>query len=179
VTYNGVPIYQYSLDTAAGQTHGLNLFDPFTTPQGVWYLLSPGRGLPDTGAANLSNEMVTVTATGHSASVLAGLLDQGSGNQVFPVYTFSTDAGDQSTCQGQCAVNWPPVLTDGRAQASDGANSALIGNIVRPDGSHQVTYAGHPLYFFIKDATLPHAPGVAHGSGITAFGGTFNLIPPQ
>lgn len=179
VTYNGAPIYQYSVDAAPKQTNGLNLFDPFTGPQGVWYLLSPGRGLPDTGAASVSNETVTVTKTGASASVLSALLDQGSGNQLFPVYTFSSDSGDKTACQGQCAVNWPPVLTDGRAKAGAGVNASLIDNIVRPDGSHQVTYQGHPLYFFRMDAALPGTPGVAKGSGVTAFGGTFNLIPPQ
>jgi predicted lipoprotein with Yx(FWY)xxD motif len=49
--------------------------------------------------------------------------------------------------------------------------------IVRPDGSHQVTFAGHPLYLFIKDAAAQGTPGVANGSGVKAFGGTFNLIP--
>jgi predicted lipoprotein with Yx(FWY)xxD motif len=95
------------------------------------------------------------------------------------VYTFSADTDHQSACLGRCAVIWPPVLTTERAQASDGASFTLIGSIVRPDGSRQVTYAGHPLYLFIRDAALPGAPGVAHGSAITAFGGTFNLIPPQ
>jgi hypothetical protein len=53
------------------------------------------------------------------------------------------------------------------------------GVIQRPDGSLQVTFGGHPLYLFALDAALPGSPAVAHGSGIRAFGGTFNLIPPQ
>ena len=68
-----------------------------------------------------------------------------------------------------------------RAQAINGANSNLVGIIVRPDGSHQVTYAGHPLYLFIRDAVFPPGtPVVAKGQGLGGgFGGTFSLIPPQ
>jgi predicted lipoprotein with Yx(FWY)xxD motif len=179
VTYGGSPVYQFFLNHAPGETHGANLFDPFTTPPGVWYLLSPGRGLADAGAATLSHEMVSVTSTGMSADVLAALQDQGLGGQLFPVYTFSADSDHQSACLGRCAVIWPPVLTTQRADAINGPSSTLVGIIVRSDGSHQVTYAGHPLYLFIRDAALPGTPGVAHGSGITAFGGTFNLIPAQ
>ena len=179
VTYDGSPVYQFFLNKAPGETHGANLFDPFTNLPGVWYLQSPGRGLPDPGVATLSHETVSVTSTGNSAVVLAALLDQGLGGQLFPVYSFSADSAHESACLGRCALIWPPVLTNERAQASDGVTSTLIGTVERPDGSHQVSSAGHPLYFFIRDAALPGSPGVAHGSNVTAFGGTFNLIPPQ
>jgi predicted lipoprotein with Yx(FWY)xxD motif len=167
------------MNHAPGETHGANLFDPFTTPQGIWYLLSPGRGLSDPGAAALSHETVSVTATGNTEVVLAALIDQGLGGQLFPVYSFTADSDHQSACIGRCAVIWPLVLTIGRAQAIDGVSSNLVSITVRPDGSHQVAYAGHPLYLFIRDAALPGSAGVAHGSGINAFGGTFNLIQAQ
>ena len=179
VTYAGFPVYQFFLNHAPGETHGANLFDPFTNLPGVWYLLSPGRGLPDPGVATLSHETVSVSPPGNSAVVLAALLDQGLGGQLFPVYSFSADSDHESACLGRCAVIWPPVLTTERAQASDDVTSTLIGTVERPDGSHQVSYAGHPLYLFIRDAALPGSPGVAHGSGVAAFGGTFNLIPAQ
>lgn len=179
VTYGGSPVYQFFQNHAPGETHGANLFDPFTNLPGVWYLLSQGRGLPDSGVATLSHETVSVGITGNSAGVLAALLDQGLGGQLFPVYSFSPDSDHDSACTGTCAVIWPPVLTTERAQASDDVTSNLIGTVERPDGTHQVSYAGHPLYLFIRDAALPGSPGVAHGSGITAFGGTFNLIPAQ
>jgi predicted lipoprotein with Yx(FWY)xxD motif len=179
VTYGGFPVYQFFQNHAPGETHGANLFDPFTNLPGIWYLQSPGRGLPDPGVATLSHQTVSVTATGNSAVVLAALEDQGLGGQPFPVYSFSADSAHESACLGLCAVIWPPVLTNERAQASDGVTSTLIGTVERPDGTHQVSYAGHPLYLFIRDAALPGTPGVAHGSGIMAFGGTFNLIPAQ
>jgi predicted lipoprotein with Yx(FWY)xxD motif len=173
VTYNGFALYQFVMDPAPGQTNGTNFFDPFTTPQGVWYLLSPGHGLPDPGVANLSKQTVSVSSTGTSATVLTTLLDQGLGGQNLPVYTFSADSGHQSACVGACAVSWPPLLTTSRVPVSG------AGLIMRPDGSLQVTFGGHPLYLFARDAVLPGSPRVAHGSGVTAFGGTFYLIPPQ
>ena len=179
VTFGGFPVYQFFLNKAPGQTHGANLFDPLTNLPGVWYLQSPGRGLPDPGVATLSHETVSVTPPGTAEVVLAALQDQGLGGQLFPVYSFSADSDHESACLGRCAVIWPPVLTNERAQASDSVTSTLIGTVERPDGTHQVSYAGRPLYLFIRDAALPGTPGAAHGSGITAFGGTFNLLPAQ
>src|SRR5262249_30563399 len=115
-----------------------------------------------------------------SASVLAALEDQGLGGQLFPVYTFSADSGHDSACVDLCAVVWPPVLTDGHADAMAPLSSNQAGIIVRRDGTHQVTVNGHPLYLFRKDAGLAGTPapvGVANGSGVNAFGGTFNLVP--
>jgi len=58
VTYGGLPVYQLFLNTEPGQTHGANLFDPFTNLPGIWYLQSPGRGLADPGVTTLSHETV-------------------------------------------------------------------------------------------------------------------------
>ncbi len=171
VTYEGQPVYAYSQDEP-GTTEGANLFDRFTSPPGVWYLIDPARGLPAPGNATLTKETVTVAGT--ARTVLAARMNSASGEQLFPVYTFSADSAGQSACQGMCAIAWPPVLTRGHAQAGDGIDSTLLSIIVRPDGSHQVTYAGRPLYLFIRDAGTP---GVANGDGHAVFGGTFSLVP--
>ncbi len=47
----GLPLYQFFFDKAPGQTTGANLFDPVTSPPGVWYLVEPSRGRPATGQA--------------------------------------------------------------------------------------------------------------------------------
>lgn len=178
VTYAGRPLYQFFLDKAPGQTHGSDLFDGLTTPPGVWYLLSPGRGRPAPGKALLEQESVKVTSTGSGATVLAASMSPGIGSAPYPVYTFSADSGHKSACLNTCAEFWPPLLTVGRPAAGSGVNQHLLGIIVRPDGSHQVTYDGHPLYLFIKDALHPGtASGVGAGS---LFGGTgFNTLPPE
>jgi len=64
------------------------------------------------------------------------------------LYTFDRDtAGSgKSTCNGDCANNWPPLLVDKNA-TSYGDYSI----ITRDDGTKQFAYKGKPLYFFIMD----------------------------
>lgn len=62
---------------------------------------------------------------------------------------------------------WPPVLTTGVPQAGTGAEAALLGTTTRADGKVEVTYAGHPLYYFISDSQA----GETGGQGLKAFGG--------
>lgn len=196
VTYAGHALYQFVLDKAPGQTHGEDLFDSFTSPPGIWYLVSPGRGLAAPGRARLSPMTATVkTSAGRSTeTILSATLmgDNSSGTPTapaarqFPVYTFSADVNHQSSCTEAdtpsgvlpCPVIWPPLLTNGRPEATGGLNPHGLGIIVRPDGSHQVTWDGRPLYVFIKDALPPTPTGTATGQGLgSQFGGTgFHLV---
>lgn len=88
------------------------------------------------------------------------------------VYVFLADKGMTSTCSGQCAQNWPPVTTTGTPRAAAGVSQALLGTTKRADGAMQVTYHGHPLYYFIADT----GPGMANGEGINAFGALWEVV---
>ena len=95
----------------------------------------------------------------------------------------SKDNGGKSACTGQCALDWPPVLTSGQPAAIGYAvDQDTLGTIVRPDGTRQVTYKGKPLYLFKGDAyigPLPppfNGPGGINGDGAAAYGGTFNGV---
>jgi predicted lipoprotein with Yx(FWY)xxD motif len=70
-----------------------------------------------------------------------------------------------------CAQAWPPVLTQSAPTASGAASGSLLGAIARGDGTFQVTYDGHPLYYF-----APALDSGTQGAGVTAFGGTFNTV---
>ena len=189
VTYGGFPLYRFFLDEVPGETDGANLFDPVTSPTGIWYLVDPSRGQPAPGRARLDLETAPVNG-GSDATVLAVSMDHGfvllpDGD--FPVYTLSTDrrhGHSERACVGDCAaVYWPPVLTSGRPEAGPGVDRHALGTIDRPDGSQQVTYHGHPLYLFFGDAyipTLPYNGGVAgiNGAGLNTPWGVFNTIPP-
>src|SRR5215470_4874734 len=88
------------------------------------------------------------------------------------LYMWAHDKGSKSTCYGDCAEYWPPLLTRGKPVASYGARSALLGTSRRSDGRVQVTYAGHPLYYFVQDSK----PGQTKGEGLTGFGGRWDPV---
>ncbi len=67
------------------------------------------------------------------------------------LYAFDADRGTKSNCYGVCAKAWPPLLTTASPLASAGVEGKLLGMTKRKDGSLQVTYAGHPLYYFAED----------------------------
>jgi predicted lipoprotein with Yx(FWY)xxD motif len=67
------------------------------------------------------------------------------------LYLFAADHTSKSTCYGACAKAWPPLLTKGSPKVGAGLRPSLLGTTRRRDGSTQVTYAGHPLYYFSGD----------------------------
>jgi predicted lipoprotein with Yx(FWY)xxD motif len=79
------------------------------------------------------------------------------------LYLRAIDRSRTSTCYGSCASAWPPFLTSGKPRAGAGANQALLATSKRRDGTLQVTYAGHPLYFFGQDTKAGQISGQASG----------------
>jgi predicted lipoprotein with Yx(FWY)xxD motif len=112
---------------------------------------------------------VVVTKHGKLGTILA------AGPKKLTVYLFEGDNGAASACTGACASAWPPVTTSAAATASGGANPADLGTITRADGTKQVTYHGHPLYFFAKDGDS----GDAYGQGSKAFGAGWYVLKPS
>ena len=88
------------------------------------------------------------------------------------VYLWVADAGGQSACSGQCARVWPPVT--GTPTAGGALKASDLGTITRADGSKQVTYNGHPLYYYIADTSS----GSLHGQGSDSFGAKWWLVSP-
>ena len=87
-------------------------------------------------------------------------------------YLFQADKNGASACTGACAAAWPPDTVTGAPQAGSGVSQALLGTITRPDGTMQLTYNGHPLYYFTADT----AGGTAHGQGVKAFGAEWYVV---
>jgi predicted lipoprotein with Yx(FWY)xxD motif len=186
VTYAGQPLYRFVFDDVPGDTQGADLFDPVTSPTGTWYLVNPSRGRVAPGQAQLQLETAPVGDTGPDETVLAATMDPSFTDLFpdasFPVYTSSADRGNRSACQAECAAEfWPPVLTSGRPDAGPGVDQNAVGIMVRPDGTHQVTYNGQPLYLFSGDAYiagLPYGDARIDGAGAHTPWGVFNTIPP-
>jgi predicted lipoprotein with Yx(FWY)xxD motif len=191
VTYAGQPLYRFLFDESSDEIEGSNLFDPVTSPPGTWYLVNPSRGLPATGTAQLQLETAPLNGTGPNETVLAATMSNDfslftDGAPTFPVYASTADSGHQSACQGECsAANWQPVLTSGRPQAGADVDQHALGIIVRPDGTHQVTYNDQPLYLNYGDAYISGIPfynngmPTINGAGAVTPWGVFNTIPPS
>ena len=88
------------------------------------------------------------------------------------LYLFQADKNGASACTGACAAAWPPDVVTGQPQAGSGVSQALLGTITRPDGTMQLTYNGHPLYYFVGDT----GAGTAHGEGSKAFGADWYVV---
>jgi hypothetical protein len=67
------------------------------------------------------------------------------------------------------------VTATGTVTASGGAQASDLGTITRSDGTKQVTYDGHPLYYFAGDS----GPGTASGQGNDGFGAKWWLVSPS
>jgi predicted lipoprotein with Yx(FWY)xxD motif len=127
---------------------------------------------PPAGAASSSGGSTSGGTVIETASSSAGtVLTNGSGRAV---YLWVKDTGDTSSCNGPCAGAWPPVTTTDSATASGGAKASDLGTITRSDGSKQVTYDGHPLYYFAGDS----GPGTAAGQASDGFGAKWWLVTP-
>jgi predicted lipoprotein with Yx(FWY)xxD motif len=98
-----------------------------------------------------------------------------AGPKRLTVYLFEGDKGSTSSCSGECAAAWPPVTTSGTPRASGAALTVKLGTIKRSDGTTQVTYNGHPLYYYAKDGDA----GDAYGQGIMAFGAGWYVLAPS
>jgi predicted lipoprotein with Yx(FWY)xxD motif len=89
------------------------------------------------------------TATiGLAPSKFGKILVDGHGRTL---YDFAADKTTASTCYGPCASVWPPVTVSGAPKAGPQLAAALLGTTKRTDGATEVTYNGHPLYYFAGD----------------------------
>jgi predicted lipoprotein with Yx(FWY)xxD motif len=132
---------------------------------------STGSASPSTSPASSPAATGTTIAVATNAK-LGQILVDGKG---ITIYLFVKDTGTSSTCYTSCAQVWPPVLTSGPPQAGTGATASLLGTTTRTDGKVEVTYADHPLYYFISDKQ----PGDTTGQGVDNFGGLWWVLTPS
>jgi len=92
------------------------------------------------------------------------------------VYLFEKDEDGESYCSDACAAVWPPLETSTAPQAGAGVQGGALGMIKRDDGDMQVTYHGHPLYYYAADASTPDR---TKGEDIEQFGADWYLVSAQ
>ncbi|MGH2984376.1 MAG: COG4315 family predicted lipoprotein [Solirubrobacterales bacterium] len=124
---------------------------------------APTTTAPPSGAGTGAGTTIK-TADSQYGDVLFGGDDQA-------IYYFDKESGSKSECNGACAEAWPPVLTEGAPEAGAGAEAGLLGTTQRDDGTTQVTYDGHPLYYYAHEG-----PGVVECHNVEEFGGLWLAV---
>jgi predicted lipoprotein with Yx(FWY)xxD motif len=112
-----------------------------------------------------------VTVATHSSDY-GTIVTNGGGRAL---YLFEKETSDRSQCYGACAQAWPPLLTKGEPRAAGGAEASKLGTTKRSDGATQVTYNGHPVYYYVDDT----APGEVGCQNVNEFGGLWLVVDPS
>lgn len=131
-----------------------------------------GYGQPSSSAPS------SKAAGADAAVVKVGMVKQGKAlvdAQGKSLYYWLKDKGTASACFDACAAAWPPLLTTGPPKAVGPAKQKLLGTTKRKDGKTQVTYKGHPVYYFAGDS----APGDTQGQESKGFGAEWYLMKPN
>lgn len=98
-----------------------------------------------------------------------------AGPKQLTVYLFEADRGGASACSAACAKVWPPVTASGAPSIAGQVEEAGLSTITRSDGTKQVTYKGHPLYFYDDDKDAEDA----YGQGSKSFGAEWYALNPS
>jgi predicted lipoprotein with Yx(FWY)xxD motif len=116
---------------------------------------------PTSGAA--PGGATTATTPAGSAAMVAlaktglGMVLVGANGKT--LYLYEKDTSSSSTCTASCAAIWPPLVSNGAPTGGSGVNASLLGTSPGTGGSLQVTYGGHPLYYYAGD----QKPGDVNG----------------
>jgi predicted lipoprotein with Yx(FWY)xxD motif len=88
------------------------------------------------------------------------------------LYLFQGDRPNVSTLSAAGQAVWPPFTASTKPQALNGAVAARIGTTPAAGGQFQITYNGHPLYYYIGDTS----PGQTKGQGLNQFGALWYVL---
>ncbi len=129
-------------------------------------------GTENMGTQNTESEKVTT-------GVVITTGDSEFGTMLFndkkqAIYIWELEESTKAECYGDCAEAWPPVLTEGTPRATGSVSNNLLGTTKRTDGSTQVTYNGHPLYYYAHEEA-----GEIKCHNVSTHGGLWWVIQPS
>ena len=127
--------------------------------------------IPSPTATATTPAIRTGTIIKAARSQFGMMLFDGTGQAI---YLFDKEQTTQPECYGACAEAWPPVLSKGTPTASGGTKQNLLGITKRTDGTTQVTYGGHPLYYYAHEAK-----NEVKCHNIQGFGGLWLVVTPS
>ena len=130
-----------------------------------------GMGGYGSGGSTSSTGPSGVATVSAASTKLGMVLVDGSGRTL---YLFEKDQPNQSACTGACIAAWPIDQSSGTPKAGGGVKASLLGTIRRADGTTQVAYNGHPLYYYDGDS----GAGQLNGQDVDAFGAKWFVVTP-
>jgi predicted lipoprotein with Yx(FWY)xxD motif len=130
-----------------------------------------GSGSSSSSSGSSASNSAGGTTLAAQSSPLGKILTTQGGRTL---YLFAKDTGPKSMCSGACASNWPPFTAAKKPPVSGGASSTDVSLVRRSDGKKQVTYNGHPLYFYSGDSST----GQTNGQGLNAYGANWWAVSP-
>jgi predicted lipoprotein with Yx(FWY)xxD motif len=154
-------------------------FRPFAIGVATAIALSSALSIGAVGAAASPATHSTPTQRASAGAVTVSTRHKGLGTFLVAsgqtLYLFEKDTHDKSHCKGDCASDWPPLTTKGAPMAGAGVKASLLGETKRSNGKEQVTYNGHPLYFYAGDDKA----GQTSGEGVKEFGAEWYVVNPK
>jgi predicted lipoprotein with Yx(FWY)xxD motif len=138
--------------------------------------VSTARHLPGPPQANVAPSPTTHAApmpvtVRVAASRYGRILVDGHGRTL---YLFTHDAAGASRCAGACAQVWPPYILTSQVRVGHGAHTSLVAITRRTDGSSQLIYDRHPLYYYVGD----RLPGEILCQDVEEYGGHWWVVSP-
>jgi predicted lipoprotein with Yx(FWY)xxD motif len=127
-----------------------------------WQQRSAGPSIVSAGTGAISPGGGSAGATGPASRrqvLMVGRVDGFTpivtNAQGRPMYRFDQDSARPplTRCVDECARRWQPVLVgpDGVEVRGKGIESRLVGSLIRPEGTEQVTLNGWALYYNAAD----------------------------
>ncbi len=138
---------------------------------------SPPKTTTESGVETTTERSTTTSSKGSRVAVAntskyGKMVTDGKG---LTLYLFTREKSYKSECYDECAKEWPPFLTGGKPAAKSGIKSDLLGTTKRNDGSLQVTYKGHPLYYYKGESEA----GQIFCQAVESFGGIWYIVDPD
>ena|SRR3984893_16817019 len=130
---------------------------------------SYGSNAPNASAGTPAASGAPTVAIANSS--VGQILVDGSGRTL---YLFEADMPATSSCYAACVGVWPAVVSVVQPMVAPGITPTLVSTTKRKDGTLELVYNGHPLYYFTGDKK----PGDVTGQGLNSFGAAWYVVSP-
>lgn len=138
-----------------------------------------GSGSANSGSANAGSPATGTNASASSSNSALSVAKGSAGTYLVgakgrALYLWEADSTNKSHCAGSCLSVWPAATVSGKPQLGHGVNASDVGTIMTA-GKKQLTYDGHPLYYYAGDTSA----GSTRGQGSNGFGAKWWLVTPS